>query len=171
MTDLSEASGRGGLAATIGRLQLRLAALALIAMMLVTVADVFMRYLFNSPVRGAYDFTETMLVVFVFHGMSAAFLTRSNIVIDALDALIGPRVTALLIRFSDLLTIATLIIIGWAMIRMALQAYDDGDRKLDLQVPLYVLWIVALVGLAGTLLAALTAFFRPARPSQDHPPA
>ena len=37
------------------RIQLWLAALALIILMLVTVADVFLRYVFNNPVRGSYD--------------------------------------------------------------------------------------------------------------------
>src|SRR5262245_59987277 len=35
------------------RIQLWLAALALMILMMVTVADVFLRYLFNSPVRGS----------------------------------------------------------------------------------------------------------------------
>lgn len=161
-------SKRGRTLRLIGHLQraqMRLAALALVSMMLVTVADVLLRYLFNSPVRGSYDFVEAMLVVFVFHGMASAFLTRSNIVIDALDTFLGPRVTTVLIRLSDILTIVTLAIIGWAMARMALQAYDYGDRKLELQLPLYLLWIAALAGLAGALLAAVGALMRTALPS------
>lgn len=151
--------------------QMRLAALALVSMMLVTVADVLLRYLFNSPVRGSYDLVEVMLVVFVFHGMASAFLARANIVIDALDTIMGPRITTVLIRLSDVLTIVTLIIIGWAMSRIALQVYDYGDRKLELQLPLYLLWIAALAGLAGTLLAAIGALTRAAHPSHDHPSA
>jgi hypothetical protein len=42
-------------AAHLGRAQLLLAGLALVAMMLATVADVTMRYLFNNPVRGTYE--------------------------------------------------------------------------------------------------------------------
>ena len=66
--------------------QLRLASVALIVMMVVTLLDVFLRYVFNSPIRGSYDLVETMLVIFVFHGMSTAFLQRRNIVIDLIDS-------------------------------------------------------------------------------------
>ena len=59
-------------------------------MMGVTLLDVFLRYVFNSPIRGSYDLVETMLVVFVFHGMSTAFLQRRNIVIDLIDSFAPP---------------------------------------------------------------------------------
>jgi TRAP-type C4-dicarboxylate transport system permease small subunit len=167
----SRRSGALRLLEHLQRAQMRLAALALASMMLITVADVSLRYLFNNPVRGSYDLVEVMLALFVFHGMASAFLTRANIVIDALDGIMGPRITAMLIRLSDALTIATLLIIGWSMSRTALQAYEYGDRKIELQLPLYVLWIAALAGLAGTLLAAIGALLRPALPSHERPSA
>ncbi|HKA70685.1 MAG TPA: TRAP transporter small permease subunit, partial [Xanthobacteraceae bacterium] len=64
------------------RIQLWLAALALIVLMMITVADVTLRYLFNSPVRGSYDMVESMLLVFVFNGMAAGFFMRRHVVID-----------------------------------------------------------------------------------------
>ena len=70
--------------------QLRLASIALVVMMGVTLADVFLRYVFNSPIRGAYELVEAMMVVFVFNGMSTAFLQRRNIVIDLIDSF-APR--------------------------------------------------------------------------------
>jgi hypothetical protein len=39
-----------------------------------------------------------------------------------------------------------------------MQAYQYGDRKLELGEPLYVLWAFALVGLLGTLICAIAAF-------------
>ena len=64
-------------------------------------------------------------------------------------------------RLSDLVSIAILLLIAWAMISPALQAYDYGDRKLELGLQLWVLWVFAIVGLIGTLLSALAASFRP----------
>lgn len=147
-----------GLAALVGRLQraqLRLACVALIALMMVTVVDVFLRYVFNSPVRGSYDIVECMLLIFVFHGMAAGFFGRRNIVIDLVDSFVGARVVALLIRIADLLSVVVLLLISWAMITPALQVYQYGDVKLDSQIPIYWMWIAAFLGLAGTILAAL----------------
>lgn len=149
----------------LGRLhaaQLRLAALALIFMMLITATDVFMRYLFNSPVRGSYDLVECMLVVFVFHGMAGTFLRRQNVVIDVIDHFVAERVISVMIRIADVLSIACLILIAWAMLTPTLQAYTYGDRKLMLNLPLYILWVVALAGMAGTILCAFGALLLPA---------
>jgi TRAP-type C4-dicarboxylate transport system permease small subunit len=137
------------------RVQLWLAALALVILMMVTVADVFMRYLFNSPVRGSYDMVESMLLVFVFNAMAAGFFMRRNIVIDLIDSAVGKRATAVLMRIADVLSIICLGLLMWAMLGPAVQAYDYGDRKLELNLSIYILWIVALVGMAGTTFCAL----------------
>lgn len=150
--------------------QLRIAAIALILMMAMTVADVTLRYALNSPIRGSYDFVEAMLVVFVFNGIAAVFFARANIVIDLVDGFLGERAAAFLVRVSEVLSIATLIVLGWAMIAPALQAYDYGDRKLELDLPIYVLWAVALAGMTGTVLCALGALIgRPPLESNEQP--
>jgi TRAP-type C4-dicarboxylate transport system permease small subunit len=143
------------LADRVQRAQLWLAAAALIALMLVTVADVFLRYLFNNPIRGSYDSVETLLLVFVFNGMAAGFFGRRNIVIDLIDSIAGPRATTVLIRIADVLSVVCLGLLIWAMWLPAVQAYHYGDVKMELRIPIYVIWIVALVSLLGTMLCAL----------------
>ncbi len=137
------------------RAQLRLAAVALIVMMLVTVADVALRYVANHPISGSYDLVESALVVFVFHGISAVFLGRQNIVIDIIDSVIGRRAVRLLIGLADLLSLVALAILAWAMTTPALQAFAYGDRKLELGLPIYVLWIFALAGMLGAMLCVI----------------
>ena len=145
--------------------QLRLAATALIALMLVTCADVFMRYLFHRPIRGAYELVECMMLVFVFHGMAAAFFRRRNIVIDLVASFVGARVVGFLIRLSDVLSVVCLGLIFWAMVGPMLQAYDYKDIKIESRLPVYWLWITALAGLTGTMLSALVVLFaKPAVP-------
>lgn len=139
--------------------QLWLAAVALIVMMLVTVADVFLRYAFNSPVPGAYEIVEATLVIFVFHGMSTAFLHRKNITIDIIDSFIPPRLVTALVRIADVLTIVAVIFFTYAMIVPALQSYGYGERKLELQLPIWWMWAAALLGMAGAILCAVGALF------------
>jgi TRAP-type C4-dicarboxylate transport system permease small subunit len=141
--------------------QVRLAMIALVIMMGSTCVDVALRFLFNRPIRGAYDIVEACLVVFVFHGMSASFFARKNIVIDIIDSLVSPRLQYVLVRLSDVVSVVLLMLVTAAMISPALQAYDYGDRKLELGLQLWVLWIFAIVGLIGTLLCALGPLFRP----------
>jgi TRAP-type C4-dicarboxylate transport system permease small subunit len=146
-----------GMLFQLQRAQLWLAATALIFMMLVTVVDVFMRYVFNNPVRGSYDFVEAMLVVFVFHGMASTFFTRSNIVIDLIDGVISQHTRISLVRAADVLSIIALCVIAWAMVGPAMQAFNYGDKKLELGLPIFILWIFALTGVVTTILCAVGA--------------
>src|SRR3982751_2210760 len=90
------------------RSQLWLAAAALVVLMMVTVADVFMRYVFNRPIRASLDTVEVMLLVFVFTGMAAVCFGRRHLTIDLLDNVFGPRVTAVLIRVGDAMSVLCL---------------------------------------------------------------
>ena len=141
--------------------QLRLAMLALAVMMMIIVADVTMRYVFGSPIHGAYDIVEVSLLVFVFHGLSACFLARQNIVIDLIDNVVPLGVTRALVRMSDFLTVGLLALMIWAMISPAEQAFEYGDKKLELGLKLWILWTIAIAGLAGTLFCALGALAKP----------
>jgi TRAP-type C4-dicarboxylate transport system permease small subunit len=143
------------LAGWVQRGQLWVAASALVILMSVTVLDVFMRYVFTRPIRASLDTVEVMLLVFVFNGMAAAFFGRRHIVIDLLDGVFGARGTAVLIRIADVLSVLCLLLLAWAMLLPATQAYQYGDAKMELPIPIYVLWIVALVSLAGTIFCAL----------------
>ena len=58
---MASETGPAGLIERLQRVQLRLASLALVVLMLVTVFDVLLRYLFNKPIRGSYDLVECML--------------------------------------------------------------------------------------------------------------
>ena len=92
-----------------------------------------MRYLFNRPVRGSYELVECMLLVFVFNGMAAAFFGRRNIVIDLLDSVVGERVTAVLIRIADILSVLCLGLLAWAMLLPAGRPIEYGDIKMELR--------------------------------------
>ena len=144
-----------GLAGWVQRIQLWIAASALVILMMVTIVDVFMRYLFNHPIRASFDTVEVMLLVFVFNGMAAAFFGRRHIVIDLLDGVFGPRMTVVLIRGADILSVLCLGLLAWAMLLPATQAYQYGDAKMELPIPIYVLWIVALASLVGTIFCAV----------------
>ena len=144
-----------GLADRVQRSQLWVAEAALVILMLVTVLDVFMRYLFNRPIRASLETVEVMLLVFVFNGMAAAFFGRRHIVIDLLDGVFGARITGMLIRIADVLSVLCLGLLAWAMLLPATQAYQYGDVKMELPIAIYVLWIVALASLAGTIFCAV----------------
>ena len=166
---MNNGTSLAGLVERLQRAQLRLASGALIVLMMVTVLDVFLRYVFNRPIRGSYDIVECMLLIFVFNGMAAAFFGRRNITIDLIDSFVTARVVTVLIRLADILSVVVLVLIFWAMINPAVQIYQYGDVKLDSGISIYWMWIAAFLGLAGTILAAVVVLFaRPAKPDAGH---
>jgi TRAP-type C4-dicarboxylate transport system permease small subunit len=151
----------------IRAVQQRIAMLALVVMMLTTVADVFMRYVLRRPIEGAYNVVECCLAVFVFFGIASTFIGRRNIVIDLIDGVASRQLLAALaalVRCADTLAVLSLGVIFWAMIDPALQVYEYGDVKPELGLPLAVLWVAALVGLAGTVVSAIGTLMTPAPP-------
>jgi TRAP-type C4-dicarboxylate transport system permease small subunit len=140
---------------TVARIQTRVAMLAAAVIILTTTADVILRYGFGHPIHGAYDMVECMLVLFVFHGTACVFYHRANITIDLVDHVVGLGARLRLIRLADLVSVVMLALMGWAMLSPALQAYDYGDRKLELGLPLWVVWLFALSGMAGTVICAI----------------
>ena len=144
-----------GLVAWMVRLASVVAALALIVMMMTTVADVFMANVFKRPIIGAYDMVETTLVFAVFLGIPATFLRDGNIVVDVVDFFVSERTVRRLKRLALLLTLLFLVLLFWNMITPALDAYRFGDRKQELGLPLWVLWLPLLSGVLLSALAVL----------------
>ncbi|MBE9637188.1 TRAP transporter small permease [Salipiger mangrovisoli] len=132
-----------------------IAALAVVVMMLTVVADVVLRFVFNIPVRGAYDVVSFGLLVMVFFGMAPVVARQGEILIDIVDGLLPAAVLGLLKLLASLGTLGFFLFLGWAMLGPARDAYTYGDRSLELGIPLWSLWAVAFVGLAGTVWEAL----------------
>ena len=136
------------------------AAIALIAMMLTTVADVAMATLFKRPIIGAYDMVETMLVFSVFLGIPATFLQNGNIVVDVVDLLVAKQTVRRLKQLAQMLTLVFLVLLFWNMITPALDAYRFGERKQELGLRLWVLWLPILLGILMSAIAVLLLLVR-----------
>ena len=150
-------------ATAIARVQLLLAMAALVVMGLVTGADVALKYAFTRPITGAYDLTESLLPVVVFHGLPATLLRRQNIVIDLVDHLAGAGLVAGLKRLADAVMLVIAVAILAAMLAPALQAFEYGDRKLELGLPLAFVWAAAMLGMAGSAFVAACLIVAPSR--------
>lgn len=138
-------------------------------MMLVVVADVFLRFVFNLPVRGAYDLVSICLLVMVFFGIGPVIARRGEILIDLIDEILPRRILRVLSFLSAIGTLAVFVFLGWTMINPARDAYQYGDRSLELGLPVWILWALAFTGLAGILWASLVILLRTLRGSDgDH---
>jgi TRAP-type C4-dicarboxylate transport system permease small subunit len=95
----------------------------LVLLMLFTVADVFLRYVFNAPLRSVFEFTEFAMALIVFLAMAYTGWTGGHIAVDvfakwldrpglrflpSLLAFVGAALFALIAYRATLETIATL---------------------------------------------------------------
>lgn len=151
----------------LSRVMLLIAGVALIAMMLVVVADVVLRAVFNTPVRGAYDMVSIALLVMVAFGTAPMLIARGEIVIDLIDPVIGRIGVRILGTLAALGTAGMVLFIGWSSINPMRDAWRWGDRSLELGVPQWALWGVALLGLVGILGGALVQIAQYLRKGSD----
>ena len=139
----------------LAQLSTWLSALALIVMLLVSVADVAMANLLNRPIVGAFDLVETTLVVVVFLGFPAAFLSEGHIAVDVIDFFVSPTSVARLKLLAKVVTFVFLAFLAWQMVTPAYDAFRFGERKQELGLPLFVLWIPMVFGIGVSALMVL----------------
>ena len=152
------------------RVLLWIAMAALAVMMLTTVADVVLRYVFGRPISGAYDVVEVCLAIFVFNGLGAVFSRKQNIVIDVVDHVVSVSAARVLAQIGEILAVGILLVTLWAMVSPAIQAYDYGDQKPELGLPIYVVWMFVFLGASGALICAIGAIVRDRRSNRGPEP-
>lgn len=136
------------------------AAVFLAAMMLLTVADVVLRKVGDSPIHGTFELVELLLVCTFFFALPATFLRDENIVVDMIDGW-RPRWVPLLKRLSAALAVAMLATIAWQSWLQARDAMSFGDVTSDLSLPKILYWAPLVFGIAaGAVAAAAVALGR-----------
>jgi TRAP-type C4-dicarboxylate transport system permease small subunit len=93
-----------------------IAAVILGFMMMLTVVDVFLRYIFNAPITGAIEISELMMVVLVFPALGWIAIERSHIRVDLVVTLLSRRVGLIVEIITLLLTVGTYGYITWQSI-------------------------------------------------------
>lgn len=146
-----------------------IAGIALVVMMLVVVADVILRAAFNKPVKGAYDVVSISLLVMTMFGIVPVVAQRSEILIDLIDAALPPAGLRLLALIAALTGVVLFAFFGWAMIQPAMDAWNWGERSLELGIPKWPLWVVAFVGLLGIFWAYLLQLRAALKAEPRHP--
>lgn len=126
--------------------------LILIALMMLTVSDVTLRYAFNSPIEGGKDISQILLqAVFA---LSIGYSARSGgqVAVELFGDILGAGFT----RWTDVLiktlAMGMLVILAWRMIESGLSAAELGEASQLLLLPLGPLYHLIA---AGTVLYAI----------------
>ena len=123
----------------------------LLAMMALTFFDVVARYLFNRPIRGAFELTELMLLVLIFAGLPLVSHSDEHVTMDFIDRMLPPRALPVLIRVVHGLVAALFFFLTWQMIIKANRIAGYGDTTDVLRIPVgpFVYFMVAMIFLTA----------------------
>jgi TRAP-type transport system small permease protein len=133
------------------------------AMMLITVADVVMRAVFDLPITGTYDLVQLFLVGTVFLSIPDIFLYDKNIVIDFVDHAFGARAIGALRLLANIIAVAFVAVLLWRMIPPALDSAKFHEVSPDLSIPMDIYWALMIAGIVMTLPAALCVLIHSAK--------
>jgi len=141
------------------------AAVLLFSLMMLTTADVIGRYIFNWPLRGAFEITELLLLALVFAGLPLASRADEHVTLDFIDMLLGDRGRLLLRRIVDLICGLLFLGLAWRVWIKADRIAGYGDTTEVLRVPVapFVYFMAAMVALTGIVHLAKVIFPPPPR--------
>jgi TRAP-type C4-dicarboxylate transport system permease small subunit len=121
-------------------------------MMTLTFVDVVARYVFNRPLRGAFEVTELLLVVLIFGGLPLVSHADEHVTMDFIDKLLG-RWRDLWQRAVQVLCAALMFLLTWLVWIKAdrIQAYGDATDVLRIVYGPFVYFMAVMIALAGLI--------------------
>jgi TRAP-type C4-dicarboxylate transport system permease small subunit len=134
----------------------------LLSMTLLTFVDVVARYLFNRPLRGAFEVTELLLLVLIFAGLPLVSYANEHALMDFIDRILPPPLRRGLVRAVEVLCAATMVLLAWLVWLKAdrIWAYRDATDVLRIVYGPFVYFMAVMIGLTGVI-----HLYRAARPA------
>jgi len=129
------------------------AAIVITFMMLLTTADVALRYVFNSPLPGVYTLCEMLMVCVVYPAAAYVQQKKGHVRVDILiDRLQGPARTTFELA-TLYLALVSFALMGWQSGALAWEAWVTGDH--DMGLVAYPFWPAKTLMTIGIVLLCL----------------
>jgi TRAP-type C4-dicarboxylate transport system permease small subunit len=131
------------------------AGLALLALLVLTIANIIGRDVFNSPVEGTVEVTPLLLVMVIYLGFAHAQHLGDHISVDLMYAHLGPRSQKASSVFSYIFTVVILVLLTRQLWRYAGVQERGGYTTASLEWEIHWFVRVATVGAALLLVATV----------------
>jgi TRAP-type C4-dicarboxylate transport system permease small subunit len=130
----------------IARLCGVLGVISLLILVLLTVADVFLRYFFNSPIIGGYELTEYLLIPIVFFSIPWTTKEKSNVRVDLIVGNLKNKKRAIIYAVSCFLSIIVTSVFAWFTVPQALYIRESRIVSETLEIPAYPFYFLTALG-------------------------
>lgn len=128
----------------------------LAAMMFLTVADVFLRYIFNRPITGSFEIAEYMMAVVIPFSIVFCAHQDSHVNVDIIINRL-PQGARLVISFIlNCLSLTLFSLISWQTFSYIGEEYESKLTSAVLYIPVYP--FIAALAMAFTILCLLLIF-------------
>jgi TRAP-type C4-dicarboxylate transport system permease small subunit len=131
------------------------ASAALVGMMLLTCADVFMRYLFSKPIIGTYDLVSLMGAVLASFAMPYTMLKKGHVAVEILIQYLSRGKQLIIETFTHLIGISLFLVLVWQAILLSRDMKAAGEVTPTLLLPFYPIVYCMAVCFFGLCLAIL----------------
>jgi TRAP-type C4-dicarboxylate transport system permease small subunit len=129
------------------------AAILLFCLMAITTVDVIGRYIFNSPLRGAFEITELLLLTLIFAGLPLVSRADEHVTLDFIDGLLGDRGRRILRRLVDVVCGLLILGLAWRVWVKAgkISGYGDTTDVLFIPVGPFVYFMALMVAVTAVV--------------------
>ena len=120
--------------------------LTMVGLMLMTVADVVLRYFFNAPILGSFELTEFSLILLVFLAIPWGTAQKVNVRVDLLVGSMPDRVRAIFDSITCLFSICITALFAWYTVPQAKYMMKLGSESEMLEIPHYPFYFMVALG-------------------------
>jgi TRAP-type C4-dicarboxylate transport system permease small subunit len=122
-----------------------IASAALMLMMVLSCADIFMRYLFNRPITGTYDIVGLSGAVLVSFALPYTMLKKGHVAVEILVQSLSRGKRLVIETFSHLLGISLFLVLVWQAILLSRDMKAAGEVTPTVHLPFYpIVYCMAL---------------------------
>jgi TRAP-type C4-dicarboxylate transport system permease small subunit len=125
--------------------------------MMLTVTDVFMRYVFARPITGSTEMTEFMMAILIVSIVPTAIAKR-HIRVDILMERLTPKGQALFDAITLFIGSWLVIILGWRAFMACLFMIRNDVRSPTLDVPIYPFYVIMAMGFISLFFSMIGIF-------------
>jgi TRAP-type C4-dicarboxylate transport system permease small subunit len=127
--------------------------------------SVILRYFFNSSIPDTYDFGRFLLGILIFWGIAVTSSRGEHITVDLVWSMLGRGAQRAVDVFAALVTLGSLAVLTLMMGNKVLTTRADNVLTFDLNLPVWVFFLIAWLGLAAAVvlltIRTLRVIFRP----------
>ena len=139
----------------ITRILIAIGATVLALMMFLTALDVGLRYLFNSPLDGAFELVEYMMAIVIPFSIVYCAEQKGHVAVELIMSRFPKGIQVISDVIMTCITMVFAIIISWQNFLYIGEVYDSHLTSAVLQIPTYPFVIPVAIGISAFALLLL----------------